>query len=102
MPEVVERPQVWLDPALIRVKPSPPATGRGLVRGPPIVPSPSWPWPPLPQQYATFAVVTPHVWSMPALICWNVSPPDTATGEVTAPAEYVPLPPSPQSLSPQQ
>jgi hypothetical protein len=58
-PSVVT-PQVYEPPALIDVKPSPPATGTGpYVQV--LVPSPNWPDPLEPQQYAAPLVVTPQV-----------------------------------------
>ena len=45
-----------------------------------VVPSPSCPRPPEPQQYARLAVVTPQVYAFPASICRKLSPPVTAVG----------------------
>src|SRR2546426_872853 len=61
-----------------------------------VVPSPSPPQKPIPQQYATPPVVTPQVWSAPALTIAKVYPPKTATGvELFV---IVPLPSSPSPL----
>jgi hypothetical protein len=56
-----------------------PATATGLSRSV-VVPSPSWPMPFSPQQYALLVVVSPHVWELPALTRSKVSPPATALG----------------------
>src|SRR5688500_409098 len=56
------------------------------------VPVPSSPQLSHPQQYASFAVVIPHVCQRPAVIEVNVSPPETSVGAVKGPLPVAPLP----------
>ena len=64
------------------------------------VPSPSWPYVLVPQQYASPARVRPHVWLKPIEIVMNCSPPTTSVGTVRM--LLFPLPSTPLSLFPQQ
>src|SRR3954452_1922773 len=78
----------------------PPATCLGTSRRCSSGPSPRRPSSSLPQQNATLVVVTPQVWSAPAVISRQVLPPLTATGVGLLVRE--PLPNSPSPLNPQQ
>ena len=61
-----------------------PDTGRGATRVV-LVPSPSWPLEPIPQQYARLVVVTAQVYRLPASISRIESPPMTAAGKTWRP-----------------
>src|SRR5688572_24916304 len=74
---------------------SPPETRTGTVLEV-VVPLPSSPTPPEPQQYPAPLVATPQLWAYPAMTLAKVSVPATARGVV---AMAVPLP---RALSPQQ
>ena len=65
-----------------------------------VVPSPSCPAVPLPQQYAMPVLVNPHVCAVPADIVLKVRLPETATG--TGWLVVVPSPSCPLALYPQQ
>jgi len=76
----VEVPQENNEEALTLLNWTEPDTGRGATRVV-LVPSPSWPLEPMPQQYARFVVVTAQVYRLPASISRIESPPMTAAGE---------------------
>ena len=65
-----------------------------------VVPSPSWPLPLEPQQYAAPVGVRPQVCPPPALSAVNVRPP--ATGVGSRRWVVVPSPSCPLALKPQQ
>ena len=100
------RPQVCAAPATSAVKVRPPLTATGAVRlaelspSTPLVPSPSWPYPFRPQQYAVPPVARPHVCAPPATSAVYVRPPLTGNG--TSRLVTVPSPSSPDPLYPQQ
>jgi len=71
--------------------------GKGRIS---VVPSPSWPCPFAPQQYAAWLVVTPQVWLVPALSCAKDKRP--GTGVETCRLANVPSPTCPSPLVPQQ
>src|SRR5437762_9207377 len=92
--------RVWLSPLLTCTKSTLPAATRvGVSRCRPTL-SPSSPCWLRPQQYATCDALTPHVWSVPALIWSKTTPPATGTGMVAS--FVVPSPNSPCPFSPQQ
>src|ERR1051325_3281432 len=66
-------------PASTLTKLTPPATGVGVVRTL-SVPSPSWPSPLAPQQYAALLVVTPQACSLPTVTWTKSSAPATRLG----------------------
>src|SRR5688500_9310303 len=99
------RPQVWLpSPADRDANTTVPETGAGAEWAAwSWAPMPSWPPPLWPQQYAWPAWVSPQVYprsNPPAVICWNTSPPVTATGP--ARSVVLPSPTCPRLLDPQQ
>jgi hypothetical protein len=88
-----------LPPALTPAKLTLPATSTGVDRFV-VVPSPSWPNPLSPQQYAAPLATRPQVWVPFTLIAANVTIPETATGVDLF--VVVPSPSWPNELSPQQ
>src|SRR6266699_3745679 len=77
-------PHVWLSPLLTCTNSTLPAATRvGVSRCRPTL-SPSSPCWLRPQQYATCDALTPHVWSVPALIWSKTTPPATWTGLVAS------------------
>ncbi|HVT40695.1 MAG TPA: hypothetical protein VHE78_16770 [Gemmatimonadaceae bacterium] len=62
--------------------------------------SPSWPWLPLPQQYAAPLAVNPQECAFPAVTLLNASPPAMLMGALRL--EVVPSPSWPPRLAPQQ
>ena len=79
---------------------SEPETVTGVSWAAVVVPLPSWPLPPAPQQYPAPALVSAHADDPPAEMLLKVSEPDTATGvfwaAVVVPLPSWPLPPAPQ------
>ena len=72
-----------LVPMLTWVKVSPdstPVAATGVFCAAVVVPLPSWPWFPAPQQSTAPALVSPHAKAAPTSIWVKVSPPDTSTG----------------------
>ena len=97
---VVVTPHVWSKPALTDAQLFPPLTSTGVVLFPRVVPSPSRPLLLDPQQYASPAVVTPHVWLRSALTDAQLCPPLTLLGAKRC--IVVPSPSRPLLLYPQQ
>ena len=73
-------PQADVFPTATSDRVSEPDTATGVVWAAVVVPLPSCPLPPAPQQYAAPALVSPHAEAPPTAIDEKESEPDTATG----------------------
>ena len=100
---VLVNPQVCSEsePVAIVVKVRPPDTAVGTLWLA-VVPSPSCPKGPFPQQYAVPVLVNPHVCVLPAAIVVKVRPPETATSVGVSRLVFEPSPSRPSVLYPQQ
>src|SRR2546429_414908 len=67
-----------------------------------VVPSPNWPLPLKPQQYAAPAAVTPQVWRKRALTAAKLTPGGAFTSTGVNSLFMLPSPSCPLALSPQQ
>ena len=67
-----------------------------------VVPSPNWPLPLKPQQYAAPAAVTPQVWRKRALTAAKLTPAGAATSTGFNSPVVLPSPSCPLALRPQQ
>src|SRR2546425_446730 len=81
---------------------APHCTTRTGVNRPVVVPSPSWPLPLAPQQYAAPAAVTPQVWAAPAVTAAKLTPAGACTSTGLDRSVVVPSPSWPLPLPPQQ
>src|SRR6476469_3770999 len=97
-------PQVWLPPAAIDAKVSPPftATGDACPLNVPRAPFPRSPSPSQPQQYAAPPLTMPQVNGPRADNAVNVSPPATGVGTAIELLVVLPTPSSRELLFPQQ